>query len=131
MTSSGIFVTDRSSHQRYSIKELFLKIWQYSQKNHLCSIVFLIKLLAVFSRIPRYFVSLRIQSKCGKMRPATLLKRLSNKGVFLWILANFLKHLFLRTHGCFCTDIHSLLQCPLYFPGICVCLFYHGATLIM
>ena len=114
MTSSGIFVTDRSSHQRYSIKELFLKIWQYSQKNHLCSIVFLIKLLAVFSRIPRYFVSLRIQSKCGKMRPATLLKRLSNKGVFLWILANFLKHLFLRTR------VASVRIYIRYYNALCI-----------
>ena len=70
MTSSGIFVTDRSSHQRCSIKELFLEIWQYSQKKKLlCSSVFLMKLLALFSRIRiEYGEILRISPYSVQMR---------------------------------------------------------------
>ena len=41
-----------------------------------------------------------LQESC---RPAILLKRSSNTGVFLWILQNFWEHLFWRTSadGCF------------------------------
>ena len=39
-----------------------------------------------------------------RLRPATLLKRVSGTGVFLWILQNFSKQLFYRTPlgDCFC-----------------------------
>ena len=59
----------RSNHQRCSIKKLFLKFSQYSQEKHLCWSLFLITLQA--------------------WRSATLFKRDSNKGVFMWILRNF------------------------------------------
>ena len=68
-------------------KKVFLKIWQYPQKTvdwkHLCWGLVLIK-LQVF-------------------RPATLLKRDYNTGVFLWIQSNFQECLFWRisTNGCF------------------------------
>ena len=136
MTSSGIFVTDRSSHQRCSIKELFLEIWQYSQKKkHLCSSVFLMKLLALFSRIRiEYGEILRISPYSVQMREneaCNFIKKTLKQRCFSVSTGKFFKNLFLRTRGCFCTDIHSLLQCPFNFPGTCVCLFYHGATLIM
>ena len=43
-------------------------------------------------------------------RSAILLKRDSNTDVFLWILRNFLEHLFWRTsaNGCFCTSNHKV-----------------------
>ena len=49
----------------------------------------------LFSKISQYS-----QESC---RPATLLKRDSNTGVFLWIWRNFYKYLFWRTsaNGCF------------------------------
>ena len=59
----------RGSHWRCSMKNLFLKILQYSQENN-CWIPFLIKMLT--------------------FRPAALLKRDSNVGVFLCILQIFI-----------------------------------------
>ena len=50
---------------------------QYSQKKHVCWSLFLIKLQSI--------------------RPATLLKRGSNIGVFLWLLQNFWEQQFRRT----------------------------------
>ena len=51
---------------------------------------------------------------CKSLRPATLLKRDSGTGVFLWILGNFSEHLFYRTPLCDCfwichwdTDFHN------------------------
>ena len=57
----------RSSHRRSSIKKLLFKIYQYSLENA-CVLSLLIKLMA--------------------FRSATLFKRDSNTGVFLWILRN-------------------------------------------
>ena len=66
LRNSGFKTADtRSSYRRCSIKKLVLKISQYAQKN-------------------------TGQSR----RPATLSKRGSSKGVFLWILRNFQEHLF-------------------------------------
>ena len=59
----------RGSHWRCSRKNLFLNILQYSQENN-CCIPFLIKMLT--------------------FRPAALLKRDSNTGVFLCILQIFI-----------------------------------------
>ena len=59
----------RGSHWRCSMKNLFLKILQYSQENN-CWIPFLIKMLT--------------------FRPAALLKRDSNVCVFLCILQIFI-----------------------------------------
>ena len=58
-----------SSHRKCSIKKLFLKVSQYSQENICVRVSFLTK-LQTFSA-------------------ATLLKRDSNTGVFLWNLWNF------------------------------------------
>ena len=62
---------------RYGLwKKLFLEILQNSQKNTCARVSFLMKLQA---------------------KPATLLKKDSGTGVFLWILQNFQEHLFYRT----------------------------------
>ena len=66
----------RSNHKRCSVKNLLLKISQYSQENTLCWSLFLIK--------PQVF------------RPATLLKRGSNTDVFQWILRNCSEHQILK-----------------------------------
>ena len=51
--------------------------------------------------------------KFHAFRPATLLKRDSNRGVVLWILRNFQEHLFWRTsaNGCFWSPTQGV---PLY-----------------
>ena len=61
--------TVRSSHRRCFIRKLFLKTLQYPQEKHLCWSLFL-KMLQTF-------------------RPATLLEKDPNTGVFLQILQNF------------------------------------------
>ena len=73
----------RSNHRRCSNKKGVLKNFAVFTGKHLCWNLLLIKLQA--------------------FRPATLLKRDSNKGVFLWILPNFYEHVFWRTsaNGCF------------------------------
>ena len=59
-----MFYRSRSSHRKCSVKAIFLKISQYSQKNACVGVIFLIKFLkAAFST-------------------ADLLKRDSNTGVF-------------------------------------------------
>ena len=67
----------RSSHRRCSIKKVFLKISQNSQKNACAGFSFLIKL---------QIWELQLYSK-----------RDSGTGVSLWILWNFEEHLFYRT----------------------------------
>ena len=70
------------NHRRYPVKKSALKNSQISQKN-LCWSLVLIKLQA--------------------LGPATLIKRDSNTGVFLWSLRNCEEHLFWRTsvNDCF------------------------------
>ena len=67
----------KSSHRRCSIKKAVLKNFAIFTEKHLCWSLFLIKLQA--------------------RSPATLFKRDSNTGVFLWILRNGCKWLFLST----------------------------------
>ena len=62
-------VKDRSSHRRCSVKKRVLNNFAYFTAKHPCWSLFLTKLQA--------------------FRPATLLKRDSNTGVFLWNLRNF------------------------------------------
>ena len=62
----------RSSHQSCSIKKAVLKNFAIFTGKHLCWSLFLV-------------------------RPATLLKRDYNLGVFLWILWNFKEHPFWKT----------------------------------
>ena len=72
----------KSIMNRCSIKKPLLKVLQCSQKNTCVRVSFLI-IMQAFS-------------------PATLLKRDSKTGAFLWILRNFSEHLFWRTsvNGC-------------------------------
>ena len=51
-------------------------------------------------------------NKVASLRPATLLKRDSGKGIFLWILRNFLEHLFRRAlpGDCFCYSLNLSFQ---------------------
>ena len=88
------FWHSRRSRIRKQPPELFLKILQITRK-HLCWSLF-------FTKLPAF-------------RPATLLKRYSYKGVFLWKLRNSEEHLFRkaseRLH--LCIDyfiIYSFLQ---------------------
>ena len=69
---------------------------------HLCCSLFLINLQAV--------------------RPATLSKRDSNIGVFLWMLRHFQKHLFGRTsaNGCFCS-VCVITSISLFFKATFYC----------
>ena len=71
---------------------MFLEILQNSQENTCPRVSFLIKLQAWVS----FLVKL----------PATLLKKNSGAGIFLWILWNFSEHLFYRTplNDCFCVS---------------------------
>ena len=64
----GTFGVSETVTQRCSVKKLFLEISQNSQENICARVSFLKKLQAA---------------------PATLLKRDSSRGVFLWILRNF------------------------------------------
>ena len=82
----------RRSHQRWSIKKLFLKIWQYSQENTYTG------------------VSFNHDCHC--------IKRDSKTGVFLWILQNFEEHLFYRTSPGDCFWKHSLVVTNLFFVRI-------------
>ena len=71
----------RSNHVFF--KTGVLKNLPVFTEKHLCLRVFLIKLQASFSRI---------QSECGKIRPATSLKRHSNTGVSFFVnIAKFLR----------------------------------------
>ena len=73
----------RSSHRTCSLRKSVLRNFAKFTRKHLCqSLLF---------------------NKVAGLRPATLLKRDSGMGVFLWILQNFYKHLFYRTplDGCF------------------------------
>ena len=64
-------------------------------------------------------------------RSATLLKRHSNTGVFLWILGNFWEHLFLwnTSGGCFWTSLNKIVMkhpwrvAKLYLCWKCSCVF--------
>ena len=67
----------KAAVRRCSSEKVFLKISQYSQENNCVGVSFLIMLQA--------------------FRPATLLKRDSNIGVFLRILRTFKEQLFYRT----------------------------------
>ena len=80
----------RTSHQRCSIKKLFLKSMQYLQETPV--------LESLFNKVAGVQV----------IRPSTLLKRDSNTGIFLWILQNIYEHLFWRTYaiGCFWWNVH-------------------------
>ena len=73
----------RSSHQKCSIKRAVLKNFSIFTGKHLCRSRFLLKLWA--------------------FRPATLSKRNSNTGVFLWILWYFWEHPLWKTpmNNCF------------------------------
>ena len=79
---------NRSSHRRCSVKNGVLRNFARFTGKHLCQVSFLIKLQA---------------ESCGT-------------GVFLWILRNFLEHLFYRTprDDCFCNKLNSILC------GICL-----------
>ena len=70
----------RNSHHGYFIKKAILQNFAIFTGKHL-------------------YWSLR------SMRTATLLKRDSNTGIFLWILRNFLKHLFWRTSANYCFEV--------------------------
>ena len=50
--------------------------------------------------------------KLQALTPTSLLKRASSAGVFLWILRNFLEHLFLQkiSGGCFCRRASAYLE---------------------
>ena len=64
-------------------------------------------------------------------RSATLLKRHSNTGVFLWILGNFWEHLFLwnTSGGCFWTSLNKIVMkhpwrvAKLYLCWKCSCVY--------
>ena len=73
-----------SSHRRYSMNKLFLKILWYSQENTCVWVSFLLKLQA--------------------FRPLNILEMDFNTDIFLWISGNLQEHLFWRTfaNGCFC-----------------------------
>ena len=85
--------------QMCSVKKAFLEISQNSQENTCTRISFLIKLQA-------WDQSLFFNKVIG-LRPATLFKKASGTGVFLWILWNFQEHVFLQnaSGGCFWTFI--------------------------
>ena len=95
----------RSSHQRCSVKKVFLEISQNSQENTCAKVSFFIKLQA--SGLQLY----------QKRDPGT--------GVFLWILWNFQGHLFYRTplDDCLCKSnnvrllwLYSLLHFQVWWP---------------
>ena len=117
----------RSSHQRCSIKKAVLKNFARFTGKHLRWSLFLLTLLrrgsntSAFPRILQNFekhlfrktsvndcfLFCHIESfrNCKRFElfwSTTLLKRDSNTGVFLWILRNFLKHLFWRTSVNYC-----------------------------
>ena len=74
--------TVRSSHRRCCIRKLFLKMLQYPQEAPV--------LESIFQNLQTF-------------RPATLLKRDPNTGVFLWILQNVWYYIFWKTsanYGC-------------------------------
>ena len=81
------------------VKKVFLEISQNSQGNTCTSVSFLIKLLT--------WGQILFFNKVAGLRPATLLKKASGTGVFLWILWNFQEHIFLQntSGGCFWTFI--------------------------
>ena len=72
--SSSLSIRNKSSHRRCSIEKAALKKFATFTEKHLCCSHFWIKLQV--------------------WRPATLLKRVSNKGVFLWIMGHFKEDLF-------------------------------------
>ena len=76
-TASQIRALLRSSHWRCSINKAVLKNFVIFIEKHLCWSLFLPKLQA--------------------LRPATLLEKDSNTGVFLWIKGKFKEHLIWRT----------------------------------
>ena len=84
-------LNSRSSNQRSSIEKAVLKNFAVFTRKHLCWSLLLIDLWA--------------------SRPATLLKRDSSTGAFLWILQNFQEHLFWRksVNNCFCHSYFLLL----------------------
>ena len=75
----------QKQHQRCYIKKDTRRNFAKFSGKHLCQGLFL--------------------NKIADFRPATLLKRDSGTGVFLWILSNFYEHLFPRTplDDCFLT----------------------------
>ena len=77
LSSSSLSSRYKSRHRRCSIQKTVLKKFATFTGKHLCWSHFLIKLLI--------------------WRPATLLKRESNTGVFLWILGHCKEDLFLGT----------------------------------
>ena len=85
--------------QMCSVKKVFLEISQNSQENTCTRASFLIK-LQVWGQ------SLFFNNVAG-LRPATLLKKASGTGVFLWILWNFQEHISFQnaSGGCFSTFI--------------------------
>ena len=96
---------------RSSIKKVFLEILQNSQENACARVSFLIKLQA------------------SGFRPATLLKKRFWHRCFLWILRNFLEHLFSKntSGGCIyiyiCMQHHKSFLCHLYSPHLYLCIF--------
>ena len=74
--------------QMCSVKKVFLEISQNSQENICNRVSFLTKLQAWGQRL--FF------NKVEGLRPATLFKKASSTGVFLWILLDFQEHIFLQ-----------------------------------
>ena len=80
--------------------------WKWNKsKSSRSQIVFKIGVLKNFINfIGKYIYWNLFLIKLQAWRPATLLKRDSNTGVFLWNLQNFSEHFFLQniSGGCFC-----------------------------
>ena len=88
LSSSSLSNRHKSSHRRCSIEKAVLKKFETFSGKRLCWSHFLIKLHV--------------------WGPATLLKRESNKGVFLWILGHFKEDLLWRTsaNDSFCRQFY-------------------------
>ena len=74
--------------QMCSVKKVFLEISQNSQENTCNRVSFLTKLQAWGQSL--------FSNKVEDLRPATLFKKASGTGVFLWILWDFHEHIFLQ-----------------------------------
>ena len=97
--NSTVFLFSEAVAQNCSVKKVFLEISQNSQENTRARVSFF--------------------DKVAGFRPATLLKKRSGAGVFLWVLWNFWEHLFLQntSGGCFCFCLSVSLLLPICFTS--------------
>ena len=97
MKKEMLRVPYRSSHHRYSIKKVFLKISPNSQKNTCVRVSFLIKLQAL---------------TCNFIKKETLTQMLSCELCVIFKSTYFTEHLRVTASGRICSDNTSTNNCP-------------------